>query len=86
MALSRVRHELPETLHSPLPAPPSAQPLVELHIFEGAQGVVDALRAHDCGEDQCGSSTVDAGCSAAPACTGLHAGVPRRRCMLLPGG
>ncbi|PRW44610.1 macrophage erythroblast attacher [Chlorella sorokiniana] len=25
------------------------QPLVELHIFEGAQSVVDALRAHNCG-------------------------------------
>lgn len=26
---------------------------MELHIFEGAQGVVDALRAHNCGELQC---------------------------------
>lgn len=36
-----------------LPLLTRAQPLVELHIFEGAQGVVDALRAHNCGELQC---------------------------------
>lgn len=30
-------------------SPPCAQPLVELHIFAGAQHVVEALRRHDCG-------------------------------------
>lgn len=36
----------------PRPPPPpcrATQPLVELHIFAGAQRVVEALRAHDCG-------------------------------------
>lgn len=33
-----------------LPPRMPVQPLVELHIFEGAQSVVDALRAHDCGK------------------------------------
>lgn len=33
-----------------LAASAGIQPLVELHIFAGAQKVVEALRAHDCGQ------------------------------------
>lgn len=37
-------------LHTPRLIPHTTpQPLVELHIFAGAQRVVEALRGHDCG-------------------------------------